>query len=151
MPVSLSNTNRTPSGGHLTKSRTSRATLANVLGGKFSELLLPILLPPEMEVAADDEDDEELAATTPAAATAVEVEVLPDNDDNNDGLSDIPGSSEDVRDVELLPPKRDAEAEAEAGGVVDIIDDDAAAATEEDDAAAAAASDDCPSTDIGDC
>ena len=142
MPVSLSNTNLTPSGGHLTKSRTSRATLANVLGGKFSELLLPILLPPEMA----DDDDDELAATTPAAATAAVDAMLPDNDDNNDGLSDIPGSSEDVRDVELLPPKREAEAEAE-GGVVDIIDDDAAAATEEDDDAAAAASDDCPSPD----
>jgi hypothetical protein len=42
IPVSPSSTNLTPSGGLLTKSRTSLATRAKVRGGKFSELpLLP--------------------------------------------------------------------------------------------------------------
>ena len=36
MPVSSSSTSRTPSGGLLTRSRTSRATLASVRGGRFS-------------------------------------------------------------------------------------------------------------------
>jgi hypothetical protein len=40
MPVLASTTSRTPSGGFLCKSRTSRATRARVLGGKFSVLLL---------------------------------------------------------------------------------------------------------------
>ena len=40
IPVSSSNTKRTPSGGLLTKSLTSRATRASVLGGRFSELLV---------------------------------------------------------------------------------------------------------------
>jgi len=47
MPVSSSKTNRTPSGALLTKSLTSLATLANVLGGKFSELpVLECVIPP---------------------------------------------------------------------------------------------------------
>ena len=59
MPVSSSSTNRTPSGGPFTRSRTSRATLANVRGGKFSELPTPPAPPadPERDRAEDDRRD----------------------------------------------------------------------------------------------
>ena len=54
MPVSSSNTSRTPSGGHLTRSLTSLATRASVLGGKFSELPAP--RPPPMDPPEPETD-----------------------------------------------------------------------------------------------
>lgn len=48
MPVSPSRTSLTPSGGFLTRSRTSLDTRASVRGGRFSEL-------PVVEAPADDD------------------------------------------------------------------------------------------------
>jgi hypothetical protein len=58
IPVSASTTRRIPSrcGVLLNKSRTSRATRANVRGGRFSELPLPI---PPVVLVVEEADDEE--------------------------------------------------------------------------------------------
>jgi hypothetical protein len=62
IPLSSSTTNRTPSGGLFTKSLTSLATRANVLGGKFSPhppTLTPIIIPAEVEDRDRVEEEEE--------------------------------------------------------------------------------------------
>lgn len=43
-PVSESTTRRTPSGGPLCKSRISRPTRASVLGGRFSQVVVLLLM-----------------------------------------------------------------------------------------------------------
>jgi hypothetical protein len=62
IPLSSSTTNRTPSGGLFTKSLTSLATRANVLGGKFSPhppTLTPIIIPAEVEDRDRVEEEDE--------------------------------------------------------------------------------------------
>lgn len=89
----------------MTKSRTSRATLANVLGGKFSELPVP-----------------------PAAA-ATDEEVLPPVsdrvDDSKDGLAE-PGSDEEALPLESDDEKSDPLAD-DVDAVVEAAAADAAA------------------------
>lgn len=108
IPVSLSNTNRTPSGGLLTKSRTSRATRANVRGGKFSELLLPLLefppvvivllLPDNSDVPVPEEDKERVEESSRDGLLSP-----PCNNDDMEGVNDV------VVEVEEVEEKREAE------------------------------------------
>eukprot|EP00804_Cyclotella_cryptica_P007882 CCRYP_001450-RB/>CCRYP_001450-RB protein AED:0.47 eAED:0.89 QI:0/0/0.33/1/0/0/3/37/115 len=75
MPVSTSKTNLTPSGGLFTKSLTSLATRANVLGGKFSEF--PVML----ATYPDEEADEGRREA--------------DREGRKDGLDDVGGGLEE--------------------------------------------------------
>lgn len=83
----------------MTKSRTSRATRAKVLGGKFSALP-----PPPPAAAAADADEEERERV---------------DDDSNDGLAADPERDEVREEEEVVLPKRDPVVE----DVMDMEDD----------------------------
>ena len=105
IPVSASTTRRIPSrcGVLLNKSRTSRATRANVRGGRFSELPLPI--PPVIVVAEADEEerskselvvDDGNVEVDPDDIIVVEDEGIDDDVlDNNSEEDDRPPTPED--------------------------------------------------------
>ena len=123
MPVSPSSTNRTPSGGEFTKSRTSRATRANVRGGKFSDelpmklLLLPPLVPVILVMELPRSADEEVAVTTEVAVVLVplllpppimdpERERVAATERRREGLLD-PGREDEEAPSILMLEKRD--------------------------------------------
>lgn len=118
IPVSPSNTSRTPSGGPFTKSLTSRATLASVLGGKFSEL--PV--------------DEEPATPTP--------DVDPERDrvdDNKEGFDDPDIRDEDTSEDDVAPPRLLEPRPEEYREPLPVVED---IATDDDEPPPAAADDD---------
>mmetsp|Transcript_5790 Transcript_5790/g.10451 ORF Transcript_5790/g.10451 Transcript_5790/m.10451 type:complete len:125 (-) Transcript_5790:191-565(-) len=122
MPVSSSNTNRTPSGGLLTKSRTSRATRANVRGGKFSELPVLLLEAPVVDPDADPERDR-------------------DDERSDEGFDSIDDDDPRLEEPRLMPREREEEAalplDEKREGAAPVVDKEVAtlpvAAADDDD------------------
>jgi hypothetical protein len=155
IPVSPSNNNRTPSGGELTKSRTSRATRANVLGGKFSDelfmklALLVLLLAVRLLLILSAEE------VAPAPLLLLLMRLPPrimdperdraDAVGSNEGLADITPGSEEEEEPSMLMLVVDVPPAANVVVDVDVVGEVVEEADAEDAATSTAGEDD------GDC